>query len=259
MEPAAIRHKNPGAMWPGTIATKWGSTRWVYLSDGTGQGGNGKGNKIATFDNWVDGICAQLDLWRTSKHYKNKRFADAIRTWSGGNNVPAYIRYVKARIPGMDEDTIMDDTFWKGPMGLKFLQVQAGHEAGKPIPAPQADWVEAQRRVFANQPPKPRPKPADALIPVVVSSTAGTTAHTAGFPLWAVIAIGIGAFAAFIAVKTFLKYRELKKLDAEIETLQKAIPNEQVQELNGELPPEGAVLRGDDSGQDGGRVHPEGA
>ncbi len=54
MEPAAIRHKNPGAMWPGPIATKWGSKKWVYLSDGTGQGGGGKGNKIGTFDNWVD-------------------------------------------------------------------------------------------------------------------------------------------------------------------------------------------------------------
>lgn len=150
MEPAAIRHKNPGAMWPGAIATKWGSKKWVYLNDGTGQGGNGKGNKIATFDNWVDGICAQLDLWRTSKNYKNKRFADAIRIWSGGNNVLAYLRYVKARIPGMDENTIMDDAFWKGPLGLKFLQVQAGHEAGKPIPAPAGDWAEAQRRVFAR-------------------------------------------------------------------------------------------------------------
>src|SRR5687767_5490192 len=100
MEPAAIRHRNPGAMWPGGIATKWGSKKWVYLNDGTGQGGNGKGNKIATFDNWVDGICAQLDLWRTSPNYRNKRFADAIRVWSGGNNVPAYISYVKARIPG---------------------------------------------------------------------------------------------------------------------------------------------------------------
>jgi len=199
-EPAAIRHKNPGAMWPGAIATKWGSRKWVYLNDGTGQGGNGKGNKIATFDNWVDGICAQLDLWRTSKNYRNKRFADAIAIWSGGNNVPAYIRYVKARIPGMDENTIMNDAFWRGPMGIKFLQVQAGHEAGKPIPAPEADWTEAQRRVFAGKVPTSTPKKAGGSI--VAGSGAGEAARQSGLPLsWCIGVAVVVAVAVFITWK----------------------------------------------------------
>jgi len=166
MEPASIRYKNPGAMWPGATATKWGSKKWIYLNDGTGQGGDGHGNKIAIFDNWVDGICAQLDLWRTSPKYKNKRFADAIAVWSGGNNTPSYIAYVKARVPGMDENTIMNDAFWKSPNGIKFLKAQSGHEAGKAIPAPDADWIEAQKRVFAGtvKPPiviLPNPTPID--------------------------------------------------------------------------------------------------
>jgi hypothetical protein len=195
MEPAAIRHKNPGAMWPGAIATKWGSKKWVYLNDGTGQGGNGKGNKIATFDNWVDGICAQLDLWRTSPNYKNKRFAEAIRIWSGGNNVPAYIAYVKARIPGMDENTIMNDAFWRGPMGVKFLQVQAGHEAGKPIPAPEADWLEAQRRVFSGA--STAKKSAGA---IVAGGAAAGAAQQAGLGIeWIIgIAIVVAVVAFFI-------------------------------------------------------------
>lgn len=158
-EPAAIRHKNPGAMWPGKIASKWGSTGWVYLNDGTGQGGNGQGNKIATFSNWVDGICAQLDLWRSSLHYKNKPFHQAIRTWSGGNNVESYINYVLVRIPGMTRDTVMNDAFWRSPNGIRFLKVQAGHEAGKPIPASDADYREAQRRVFKGVVPTPSPAP----------------------------------------------------------------------------------------------------
>ncbi|MDE5451342.1 hypothetical protein GWE18_00430 [Bradyrhizobium sp. CSA112] len=203
-EPAAIRHKNPGAMWPGAIATKWGSKKWVYLNDGTGQGGNGKGNKIATFDNWVDGICAQLDLWRTSPNYKNKRFAEAIRIWSGGNNVPAYISYVKARIPGMDENTVMNDAFWRGPMGVKFLQVQAGHEAGKPIPAPDADWIEAQRRVFSGAKPltSTTQKAGGA---IAAAGTAATIAHQAGFNPAIIIAIG-----AAVAVAAFLIIWKLK-------------------------------------------------
>lgn len=142
-EPASIRTKNPGAMWPGPTATKWGSTDFIALNDGTGQG-----NKIAIFDTWVQGICAQLDLWRTSDKYRNKQFSDAIAIWSGGNNVEDYIAYVLKRVPGMDRNTVMNDEFWKGPMGLAFLKAQAGHEAGKKYPAPDDDWAEAQRRVF---------------------------------------------------------------------------------------------------------------
>lgn len=180
-EPASIRTKNPGAMWgrvgrkPETffatpagplgcmtnapIPMKWGSTKTIYLSDGLGQD-----NNIAIFSTWAQGICAQLDLWRTSDKYRNKRFADAIRIWSGGNNVQSYIAYVKERVPGITEDTIMNDAFWKGPMGLGFLKAQAGHEAGRPYPAPDADWLEAQKRVFAGltavpDAPKPLPVP----------------------------------------------------------------------------------------------------
>lgn len=164
-EPASIRCKNPGAMWGrvgakptsffatpvgpngcvtnAPIPKKWGSKNTIYLSDGKGQN-----NNIAIFDTWVDGICAQLDLWRSSANYRNKRFADAIRIWSGGNEVPSYIAYVKARVPGITENTIMNDAFWKGPMGVAFLKAQAWHEAGQKYPAPDADWLEAQRRVF---------------------------------------------------------------------------------------------------------------
>lgn len=197
MEPAAIRYKNPGAMWPNKIATKWGSKRWVYLNDHTGQGGGGHGNKIAIFDNWVDGISAQLDLWRTSPYYRNKRFANAIRVWSGGNNVPSYIAYVKARIPGMNENTIMNDAFWKGPMGVAFLKAQSGHEAGKPIPAPAEDWLEAQRRVFKEVVNK---KTAVVIVGSVVGTTTSTIAVVQSKPeimSWPVYA-GIGLGSLFI-------------------------------------------------------------
>lgn len=137
-------------MWGSDLAKKWGSTETITLHDGLGQG-----NNIAVFPTYVQGICAQLDLWRSSPRYKNKRFADAIHTWSGGNNVPSYIAYVKARVPGMTENTIMNDAFWQGPMGIAFLKAQAGHEAGKTYPAPDADWVEAQRIVFKGAPASP--------------------------------------------------------------------------------------------------------
>ena len=145
-------------MWGSALAIKWGANpKAVSLNDGTGQG-----NNIAVFPTYVQGICAQLDLWRTSKNYRNKRFADAIHIWSGGNHVESYIKFVCDRVPGMTRDTIMDDTFWRGPMGLGFLKAQAWHEAGKPYPAPPADWVEARRIAFAFADAS---KPSDALKP----------------------------------------------------------------------------------------------
>lgn len=184
MEPASIRFKNPGAMWGNALAKKWGSTETVKLNDGLGQG-----NNIAVFPTYVQGICAQLDLWRTSPHYRNQRFRDAIHVWDGGNNTPSYITYVLARVPGMTADTVMDDAFWKGPMGIGFLKAQAGHEAGKTYPAPDADFLEAQRLVFAGAAP-PISQPAPRLAPkpihkktaavIVAAGTAGTAAHAAG-------------------------------------------------------------------------------
>ncbi len=161
MEPASIRFKNPGAMWGNKIAIKWGADpKPVTLNDGLGQG-----NNIAVFPTYVQGICAQLDLWRTSANYKNKRFADAIKIWSGGNYVESYISFVLSRVSGMTRDTVMNDAFWQGSMGIAFLKAQAWHEAGKQYPAPDEDWLKAQSLVMGGKPPigiLPNPKPIDA-------------------------------------------------------------------------------------------------
>lgn len=157
MEPASIRYKNPGAMWGNAIAIKWGANKKaVTLNDGKGQG-----NNIAVFPTYVQGICAQLDLWRTSKNYRNKKFADAIAIWSGHNEVPSYIAFCKKRVPGLTENTVMNDAFWQSPSGIAFLKAQAWHEAGKKYPAPDADWIEAQGLVFGGtSDPAPEAMPA---------------------------------------------------------------------------------------------------
>lgn len=155
MEPASIRYKNPGAMWGGNaISKKWGATAHVALNDGLKQG-----NNIAVFPTYLQGICAQLDLWR-SPRYRNKRFADAIAVWSGGNYVESYIAFVKKRVPGLSENTVLDDDFWRSDAGLAFLKAQAWHEAGMEYPAPAADWIEARRRVLGDPLPKVPTKPA---------------------------------------------------------------------------------------------------
>lgn len=205
MEPASIRYKNPGAMWGSALAIKWGAQKKaVSLNDGTGQG-----NNIAVFPTYVQGICAQLDLWRSSKHYRNKRFSDAIAVWSGGNHVESYIQFVLARVPGMTRNTVMDDAFWRSSMGLAFLKAQAWHEAGKRYPAPDADWVEAQRLVFLGlAPPAPPVKAAPPKPPVsksdkavvggaVVAAGASTAQYGWEIGLGVVAVLGLCAFVYF--------------------------------------------------------------
>ena len=154
-EPASIRYKNPGAMWGGNaISKRWGEQGNVALADGMGQN-----NHIAVFPDYVHGICAQIDLWRGPR-YRNKKFKDAIAIWSGGNWVDSYIRFVEDRVSGMDGNTIMDDALLRSPMGIAFLKAQAWHEAGKKYPAPEQDWLEAQRRVFGGVPHTDVPAPA---------------------------------------------------------------------------------------------------
>jgi len=139
------------------LAMKWGSTQTLYLNDGLGQG-----NNIAVFPSFVNGICAQLDLWRSSPRYRNKRFADDIAVWSGGNSVESYINFVLTRVPGMTRNTIMDDTFWRGPMCIPFLKAQAWHEAGRQYPAVDDDWIEAKQHVLGGTViPMPVPPPPD--------------------------------------------------------------------------------------------------
>lgn len=181
-EPASIRYKNPGAMWGSALAIKWGAEKNpVTLNDGKGQG-----NNIAVFPTFVQGICAQLDLWSTSKNYRNKRFEDAIRIWSGGNSVESYISFVTARVPGMTRNTVMDDAFWRGPMAIPFLKAQAWHEAGKKYPAPDADWIAAQQRVMSGVIPPP-----DIQAPVPAPTKPKNTARN--------VTTSAGGFATVIA------------------------------------------------------------
>jgi hypothetical protein len=179
-------------MWGSALAIKWGAAKKpVTLNDGKGQG-----NNIAVFPTYLAGICAQLDLWRSSKNYKNKRFADAIAIWSGHNNVESYIAFVLKRVPGMTRNTIMDDAFWQSEKGIAFLKAQAWHEAGKEYPAPDADWIEAQRLVFAGAPVKPVVK---VVAPTTAGAGAAVAAHQSGLSWPAIIAIG-----AAVAVVAFL-------------------------------------------------------
>ncbi len=162
-DPASIRYNNPGAMWGGNaLVRKWGATANIGLKDGTGQG-----NTIAMFPSKVAGACAQFDLWRSSKNYRNKRLADALRIWSGGNSVNAYIAFLTARVPGLTASTVINEAYLRSPNGIALMKAQAWHEAGRQYPMTDAEWAQAQAKVFGQ------PSATKSTAAVVVTTAAG--------------------------------------------------------------------------------------
>lgn len=128
--PASIRHNNPGAMWPGPSARKFGSTTFQDLADG---------NKIATFDTPAQGAAAQFDL--LARKYAGQPLHSAIRTWSGGNSVPSYLGGVIDRT-GLDMDTVLTPELLSDPnVAIPLAKAMAQHEAGQPSPLTEDDWL----------------------------------------------------------------------------------------------------------------------
>jgi hypothetical protein len=144
--PAAIRYKNPGAMWGkgNPLTKKWGSTQYVMLNDGLGQG-----NNIAVFPDYVHGAAAQMDLWRSK--YTGRTLAAAIRRWSGGNWSAPYATYL-TKNTGIGMDEMVTVSLLASDRGWKLMKFQASWEAGPnhPWPMIDEDWKAAQRLVFSS-------------------------------------------------------------------------------------------------------------
>jgi len=140
-DPASIRYKNPGAMWPGARATKWGSTQYVTLKDE-------QGNKIAVFPTFVQGAAAQFDLW--ASNYTGMTLRAAIDKWSGHNSPAAYVSYLE-KATGIGIGTKVTRDLLASPAGWKLLKAQSRWEAGKPIPMTDAEWQKAQAMVFGDK------------------------------------------------------------------------------------------------------------
>lgn len=158
MEPVSIRTKNPGAMWPGPVATKFGSKEWIPC------GGN---NKCAVFPTYEQGAAAQFYLWAT--RYSNMKLSAAIFKWSGQNSSDAYTKFMTGRVPSLSLDDKITDSFLSSAKGLAFMKAQAQWEAGKPYPMTDEQWRRGQALAFGEhidippppdiEPPSPKPEP----------------------------------------------------------------------------------------------------
>lgn len=139
MEPVSIRSKNPGAMWPGPVATKFGSKEWWPCA------GN---NKIAVFPTFEQGAAAEFYLWATK--YSDMSLAAAIRRWSGENSPAEYAKFLQKRVPGVTLNTQLTPEFFQSEDGLKFMIAQSQWEAGKPYPMTEAQFRAGQNLAFAK-------------------------------------------------------------------------------------------------------------
>lgn len=152
-EPASFRFFNPGAMYPGPSATRFGSTGHQII---------GGGHKIAIFPDAESGAAAHFDL--LSRNYIGMPLKAAIAKWSGGNSVPGYVDRV-SRETGLSPDTLLTPDLLTNPdTAVRLAKAQAGWEAGKPYPLDDEAWRRAHARALLGGPPTPGPS-ADPEMP----------------------------------------------------------------------------------------------
>lgn len=136
--PASIRYNNPGAQYPGKVASAFGSSGAEII---------GGGHKIAKFDDPVQGAAAQFAL--LAQNYSGLPLGAAITKWSGGNSSGAYISQV-ARETGLDPGTPITPQLLSSPLGLALVKSMSKHEAGRPYPLSDDQWARAQTMVFGG-------------------------------------------------------------------------------------------------------------
>lgn len=196
-------------MWGGSaLARKWGATQTVGLNDGMGQG-----NNIAVFPTKVRGGAAQFDLWHSSGNYRNKTLRAAITKWSGGNWVDSYCKFLRDRVPGLRDDTVISDQFMASASGVAFCKAQAWHEAGKPYPMSDAEWQEAQKLVHGDKAVKLPKVTTPAAAPVIVAPVVAAS----GLPPLAVVGIVVVVAIIAFAAYTIFKREKQRHLEAQIQ------------------------------------------
>lgn len=143
MTPASIRNNNPGAMYPGPSARKFGSTSFEVLHSKDGE------HKIATFPDGVSGAAAMFDLL-ASPAYTGRTLEAAIRKWCGGFRPESYLHVLQSRA-GVTGDTPLTAELVRDPaFAIPLCKAMAVQEAGREFPMSDADWGAAHARAFGE-------------------------------------------------------------------------------------------------------------
>ena len=187
---ASIRYNNPGAQWPGPSSRKFGAVGGKALNDGLGQG-----NKIAIFDDAIDGAAALFDL--LDRVYTGKTVHAAIAKWSGGNWVSSYLSVLRDKANISPDEMITKEKLRNSDWAIRFGKAMAWHEAGKEYPLTDQDWLEAHQQAFSYAVVLPIPK--KEVEQAMKDSAKDRVAKKAKWTLF-----GLGGFATF--------WKDLKEL-----------------------------------------------
>ena len=129
---ATERFNNPGGLYPASWQEKYGTT---------GTGVIGDGHLIQGFTTAEGGASAQMALLKEGKYYRNVPITEAIATWSGGNNVDAYLTQLRAQ--GID--TTKNVSFYTATKQgtIDLAKAMAYHEKGGTHSLSDEGWSNA--------------------------------------------------------------------------------------------------------------------
>lgn len=155
--PASIRNSNPGAIYPGASAKKYGSTRFESLLGGK--------YKIATFDSPANGAAALFDLLGCA--YLDRPLFKVIEKWCGDLYAAEYLSGIEKRT-GIKKDEWIDIDKLRDPsFAVPLAMAMARHEAGREYPLSEDAWQRAHTRAMAAFQAKQAPKTPDTKPPVL--------------------------------------------------------------------------------------------
>lgn len=143
MIPASIRNRNPGAMYPGKSATKFGSTSYETLKSKDGV------HKIATFPTSIHGAAAQFDL--LSRVYTGMTIEKAITKWCGNFYAPTYLKVLKDRADVTPETVLTRAMLADHEFAIPFAKAMAWQEAGCDFPLKDDEWLEAHQMALGKE------------------------------------------------------------------------------------------------------------
>lgn len=143
MTPASIRNNNPGAMYPGKSAKKFGSSSFETLVSKDGK------HKIATFPTSIHGAAAQFDLLH--RDYCGKTIEKAITTWCGGYYAGTYLKVLEDRAGIKKTDVLTQEMVRDHAVAIPIAKAMAWQEAGQDYPMSEMEWLEGHAMAFGEE------------------------------------------------------------------------------------------------------------
>lgn len=150
--PATIRNHNPGAIYPGPSARKFGGSSRANAE--VLKSADGK-HPISAFPTDIHGAAALFDNLMHAGgvrhyYYRGQTLAKAIDTWCGSIRTASYLALIKQQT-GLEPTEILTEEFLRDhDRAIPLAKAIARHETGKDFPLDQMAWLEAHAMAFSG-------------------------------------------------------------------------------------------------------------